>query len=150
MINNPLVGLLMEPFCQSGLKTAKISYFSNKIQLSLNHILSEIFEILCVNKQMFISCGQDETQWSPKKAYFNCVIGIYFLSFFYEHPVFFGSVITFSKIFLTLHKYEVDNLTSSKLVFPIFVNIFINTSFVNIRIHTFKVNIVTLNLFRDT
>ena len=62
MINNPLVGLLMEPFCQSGLKTAKISYFSNKIQLSLNHILSEIFEILCVNKQMFISCGQDETQ----------------------------------------------------------------------------------------
>ena len=118
--------------------------------MSLNHILNDIFEILGVDKQMFISCGQDEPYRSPKKAYFSCVIGLYFLSFFYEHPVFFGSVITFSKIFLTLHKYEVDNLTSSKLVFPIFVNIFINTSFVNIRIHTFKVNIVTLNLFRDT
>ena len=140
----------MEPFCQSRLITAKITYFSNEIQLSLNHILSELFEIIGVNKQMFISFGQDEPHRSPKEAYFNCVIGIYFLSFFYEHPVFFGSVITFSKIFLTLHKYEVDNLTSSKLVFPIFVNIFINTSFVNIRIHTFKVNIVTLNLFRDT
>ena len=55
--------------------------------MSLNHILSEIFEILGVNKQMFISCGQDEPHRSPKKAYFSCVIGIYFLSFFYDHPV---------------------------------------------------------------
>ena len=88
MINKPLVGILLEPFCLSGLKTAKISYFSNKIQLSLNHILSELFEIFGVNKQMFISCGQDEPHRSPKEAYFNCVIGIYFSSFFYEHPVF--------------------------------------------------------------
>ena len=36
---------------------------------------------------MFISCGQDEPYRSPKKAYFSCVIGLYFLSFFYEHPV---------------------------------------------------------------
>ena len=58
----------MEPFYQSRLKTAKINYFSNEIQLSINHILSEIFEILGVNKQMFISCGQDELYRSPKKA----------------------------------------------------------------------------------
>ena len=38
-------------------------------------------------KQMFISCGQDEPLKSPLKAYFICVIGIYFVSFFYEHPV---------------------------------------------------------------
>ena len=36
---------------------------------------------------MFISCGQDELYRSPKKAYFSCLIGLYFLSFFYEHPV---------------------------------------------------------------
>ena len=66
---------------------AKISYFTYEIQFSLNHICSEIFEILGVDKQMFISCGQDEPYRSPKKAYFSCVIGLYFLSFFYEHPV---------------------------------------------------------------
>ena len=87
MIKKPLVGLLMEPFHQSRLITAKITYFSNEIQLSLNHIWSELFEIIGVNKQMFISFGQDEPHRSPKEAYFNCVIGIYFLSFFYEHPV---------------------------------------------------------------
>ena len=58
------------------------------VQLSLNHICSEIFEILGVDKQMFISCGQDELFKSPKKAYFSCLIGLYFLSFFYEHPVY--------------------------------------------------------------
>ena len=36
---------------------------------------------------MFISCGQDELYRRPKKAYFSCLIGLYFLSFFYEHPV---------------------------------------------------------------
>ena len=87
MIKKPLVGLLMEPFCQSRLITAKITYFSNEIQLPLNHILSELFEIIGVNKQMFISFGQDEPHRRPKKAYFSCAIGVYFMSFFYEHPV---------------------------------------------------------------
>ena len=117
MINKPFVGLLLEPFCLSGLKTAKISYFSNKIQLSLNHILSEIFEILCVNKQMFISCGQDEPQRSPQQAQFNQVIGIYFLSFFYEHPV--GSN----------RNFKISNLIfsfSPKIVKP---NLFFSASF---------------------
>ena len=36
---------------------------------------------------MFISCGQDEPLRSPQMAYFSCVIGIYFVSFFYDHPV---------------------------------------------------------------
>ena len=46
-----------------------------------------MFEILGVDKQMFVSCGQDEPYRSSKKAYFSHVIGLYFLSFFYEHPV---------------------------------------------------------------
>ena len=87
MSNKPSVGLLVELISQSRLKMAKISYFTYEIQFSLNHICSEIFEILGVDKQMFISCGQDEPYRSPKKAYFSCVIGLYFLSFFYEHPV---------------------------------------------------------------
>ena len=36
---------------------------------------------------MFISSGQDEPFRSPKKAYFSHIIGLNFLSFFYEHPV---------------------------------------------------------------
>ena len=80
-------GLLVEPISLSRLKMAKINYFSNEIQLSLNHTQSEIFEILGVEKQMFISCGQDEPLRSPQKVYFSCVISIYFVSFFYEHPV---------------------------------------------------------------
>ena len=32
--------------------------------------------------------GQDEPHRRPKKAYFSCAIGVYFMSFFYEHPVF--------------------------------------------------------------
>ena len=35
---------------------------------------------------MFISCDQVDPHRSPKNAYFNSVIGIYFLSF-YDHPI---------------------------------------------------------------
>ena len=38
---------------------------------------------------MSTSIGQDEPHRSPKKAYFSCVIGIYLMSFFYDHPVIF-------------------------------------------------------------
>ena len=68
---------------------AKINYFSNEIQLSSNHTYSVIFEILGVDKQIFISCGQDEPYGSPKKAYFSHVIGIYFLSFINEYHVYY-------------------------------------------------------------
>ena len=66
---------------------AKIIYFSIETQVSLNNILSEIFEILAVDNQMVTSCGQDEPLRSSKKAYFICLIGIYLMSFFYDHPV---------------------------------------------------------------
>ena len=67
MSNNPSVGLLVQGISQSRLKMAKISYFSIEIQLSLNCILSEIFEILGVNKQMFICCDPND----PKKFDFS-------------------------------------------------------------------------------
>jgi len=34
------------------------------------------------------SFGQDESHRNPKKVYFSCAIGVYFMSFFYEHPVY--------------------------------------------------------------
>ena len=74
-------------FGQSRLNMAKISYFSNEIKLSLNCILSEIFEILYVDNQTVTSCGWNEPHRSPIKEDFSCVIGIYLMSFFYEHPV---------------------------------------------------------------
>ena len=48
---------------------------------------------------MFISCGQDEPLRSPQKAYFSCVIAIYFVSFFYEHPVF-EKILWFNFLFM--------------------------------------------------
>ena len=42
-------------------------------------------EILGVDNQMSTSFGQDEPHRSPNS---NCAIGIYFMSFLYEHPVF--------------------------------------------------------------
>ena len=48
---------------------------------------------------MFISCGQDEPLRSPQMAYFSCVIAIYFVSFFYEYPVF-EKILWFHFLFL--------------------------------------------------
>ena len=53
---------------------------------------------------MFISCGQDEPLRSPQTAYFICLIGIYFVSFFYEHPVI---NLLFMQETLTLTVYEI-------------------------------------------
>ena len=77
----------MEKISQNRLKMAKIDNFSSEIQLSLNHIQSKIFEILGVDKQMVIISVQDEPNRSPKKSVFGSVIGVYLMSFFYEHPV---------------------------------------------------------------
>ena len=44
---------------------------------------------------MSTSIGQDEPHRSPKKAYFSCAIGVYFMSFFYEHPVFYCAVLDY-------------------------------------------------------
>ena len=70
-----------------GLKCLKSTKFSNEMQLFLNHFYSEIFEIIGVDNQMVIIFGQVEPHRSPKKSVFSCVIGIYLMSFFYEHPV---------------------------------------------------------------
>ena len=74
---------------------AKISYFSNETQVSSNNVLSEIFDILTVDNQMVTSCGQDEPHRSPKKVNFRCVICIYLMSFFYDHPVCLKNCTTF-------------------------------------------------------
>ena len=36
---------------------------------------------------MFLSCGQDEPLSWLKNAFFNCLIGVYCVSFFIDHPV---------------------------------------------------------------
>ena len=83
---------------------AKIDNFSNDLQLSLNHIQSKIFEILGVDKQMVIICVQDEPNRSPQKSVFGSVIGVYLMSFFYEHPV---------------HTYDLLNLFSLNIIIMI-------------------------------
>ena len=87
MSNKPSVGQEVEKISQNRLKMAKIDNFSKEIQLFLNHIQSKIFEILGVDKQMVIICVQDEPNRSPQKSVFGSVIGVYLMSFFYEHPV---------------------------------------------------------------
>ena len=67
MLKKPLIGLLVELFSQNRLKMAKISYYFIEIQLSLNHTLSEIFEILGVDNQTVRSCGEDEPRTIPKR-----------------------------------------------------------------------------------
>ena len=66
MSNKTLEDLLSKPISQSRLKMAKIKHFSNEIQVSLNHIQSEIFKILGIYNQKSLSCGQDEPHRTPK------------------------------------------------------------------------------------
>ena len=49
---------------------AKIMDFSIETQVSLNNILSEVFEILAIDNQMVTSCGWDEPLRSSKKGLF--------------------------------------------------------------------------------
>ena len=37
---------------------------------------------------MSLSCGQDKPISCPKNAYFSCVICVYFVAFFIDHPVY--------------------------------------------------------------
>ena len=69
-------------------KMTNISLFSIETQVPLNDFSSAIFKNLDVDNQMSQSCGQDEPLSWPKNAYFSCVIGIYFVAFFIDHPVF--------------------------------------------------------------
>ena len=40
-----------------------------------------------IDNQMSLSSGQDETLSCPKNSFFSCVRGIYFVTFFIDHPV---------------------------------------------------------------
>ena len=62
------------------------------IWVYLNDFLSDIFKNLNVDNQMSLTCGQDEPLGCPKKAFFSCVIGIYFVSFFFDHPVLYQNI----------------------------------------------------------
>ena len=64
-----------------------ISLFSIEMQVPLNDFSSAIFKNLDVDNQMSQNCGQDEPLSWPKNAFFSCVIGIYFVAFFIDHPV---------------------------------------------------------------
>ena len=64
-----------------------ISQFSIETKVCLNDFLGDIFKNLNVDHQISQSCGQDEPLGCPKNALFSCVIGIYFVSFFFDHPV---------------------------------------------------------------
>ena len=50
-------------------------------------ILNEILKKIDLNNQTVSTCGQLEPIFSLKYADISCVIALYFLSFFYEHPV---------------------------------------------------------------
>ena len=65
-----------------------ISQYSIETKVYLNDFLSDKFKNLNVDNQMSLSCGQDESLGCPKNAFFSCVIGIYFVSFFFDHPVY--------------------------------------------------------------
>ena len=62
--------------------------------MSHNRFLSEIFENLDVDYQMLISLGKNEPFYRPKNQFFSHAIGVYFISFFIEHPVYVHIVVT--------------------------------------------------------
>ena len=64
-----------------------ICQFSIEKQVPVDDFLSDIFKNLNVDIKMSISCGQDEPLTCPKNAFFSCVIGIYFVTYFIVHPV---------------------------------------------------------------
>ena len=67
-------------------KNLTIGLFSIERQVPLNDFSGAIFKNLDVDNQMS-RCGQDEPLSWPKNAFFSCVIGIYFVAFFIDHPV---------------------------------------------------------------
>ena len=58
------------------------------IKVSQIEILSKIMKKIDLNNQTVSTCGQLEPIFSLKYADISCVIALYFLSFFYEHPVY--------------------------------------------------------------
>ena len=64
---------------------------------------------------MVASCGQDEPHRSPKKVNFSCVICIYLMSFFYDHPVFFVQGLSMAKDVGAVKYLECSALTQKGL-----------------------------------
>ena len=64
-----------------------ISQFSNEMDVYFNHFSSDKFKNLDVGKQMSLSCGQYKPYNWPKNAFLSCEIGVYFVTFFFEHTV---------------------------------------------------------------
>ena len=58
-----------------------------EIKVPKIEILSEILEEKDIDNQMFTILGLEEPLFRLKYSDFSCVIVLYFLSFFYEHPV---------------------------------------------------------------
>ena len=85
--NVALVGLLGWPTCHSRPKLTNISQFPIETKVYFNDFSSDIFKSLNVDNQMSLSCGQDEPLGCPENAFFSCAIGIYLVSFFFDHPV---------------------------------------------------------------
>ena len=63
------------------------SQFFIETHVYLNHFSRDKFKNLDVDNKMSLSCGWDEPQSWPKNAFFSGVIGIYFVTFFFEHTV---------------------------------------------------------------
>ena len=59
--------------------------FESKV--SETEILSKILEELDIDNQMFTIFSLEELLFMLKYLDFSCVIALYFVSFFYEHPV---------------------------------------------------------------
>ena len=59
--------------------------FESKV--SETEILSKILEELDIDNQMFTIFSLEELLFMLKTLDFSCVIALYFVSFFYEHPV---------------------------------------------------------------
>ena len=65
----------------------KIGLSSIETKVYLNEIQSEKFQNLDADNQMSLSFGLNEPLSCPKIALFCGVMGVYFVSFFLEHPV---------------------------------------------------------------
>ena len=81
-----------------------------EIKVPKIEILSEILEEKDIDNQMFTILGLEEPLFRLKYSDFSCVIALYFVSIFYDHPVcqlsliplvsmFEGVAVDFSKIY---------------------------------------------------
>ena len=91
--------------------------FESKV--SETEILSKILEQLDINNQMFTIFSLEELLFMLKYLDFSCVIALYFVSFFYEHPVYIhengseGFILNFSQYFMNFQNEAVEKINPS-------------------------------------